>query len=127
MNADSTDEPSDSNKAPASDRKMPVLPLGDGQISKTPIEILSTSCALRKSSLNLADPSLTFPEYVRSIKEKECWLLFQKMVNKGISVTYETILRGVLTPSEFRAVERKQKEIVERLNDEANAADESHK
>lgn len=121
MNADSTSQPSECSEMAASDRKMPVAPLQDSQITKTPIEILSTACALRKSSLDLADPSLTFPEYVRSIKEKECWLLYQKMVNKGISVTYETILRGVLTPSEFRAIERKQKEIIERLNDEANA------
>lgn len=55
-----------------------------------------------------------FPEYVRSIKEKECWILFQKMVNKGISVSYETIMRGMLTPTEVRAVEKKQKEIIER-------------
>lgn len=56
----------------------------------------------------------TFPEYVRSFKEKECWILFQKMVNKGISVSYETILRGMLTPTEVRAAEKKQKEIFER-------------
>lgn len=55
-----------------------------------------------------------FPEYVRSIKEKECWMLFQKMINKGISVSYETIMRGMLTPTEVRAVEKKQKEIFER-------------
>lgn len=58
--------------------------------------------------------SNVFPEYVRSIKEKECWILFQKMVNKGISVSYETIMRGMLTPTEVRAVEKKQKEIIER-------------
>lgn len=36
------------------------------------------------------------------------------MVDKGISITYETILRGMLTPTEVRVVEKKQKEIVER-------------
>lgn len=64
--------------------------------------------------IQLFEESNTFPEYVRSIKEKECWILFQKMVDKGISITYETILRGMLTPTEVRVVEKKQKEIVER-------------
>lgn len=68
----------------------------------------------RKSSIDVYDESITYPEYVRSIKEKECWLLFQKMVNKGIAVSYETIMRGMLTPTEVRAVEKKQKEITER-------------
>lgn len=73
-----------------------------------------------------------FPEYVRSIKEKECWILFQKMVNKGISVSYETIMRGMLTPTEVRAVEKKQKEIFERqasleLEEAAAAAESSAK
>lgn len=71
-----------------------------------------------------------FPEYVRSIKEKECWILFQKMINKGISVSYETIMRGMLTPTEVRAVEKKQKEMIERqasVELEATAAEASVK
>lgn len=84
------------------------------EISKTPINIVNASTPLRKSSIDLLDTSTVYPEYVRSIKEKECWLLFQKMVKKGISVSYETILRGMLTPSEVRVVEKKQREIFER-------------
>lgn len=85
------------------------------EISKIPIHIVNASTTpLRKSSLDLLDTSTVYPEYVRSIKEKECWLLYQKMVKKGISVSYETILRGILTPSEVRAVEKKQREITER-------------
>lgn len=75
---------------------------------------MNATASTRKSSIDLLDTSTVYPEYVRSIKEKECWLLFQKMVKKGISVSYETILRGMLTPSEVRAVEKKQKEIIER-------------
>lgn len=60
------------------------------------------------------DVDNVFPEYVRSIKEKECWILFQKMINKGISVSYETIMRGMLTPTEVRAVEKKRKEMFEK-------------
>lgn len=81
---------------------------------KIPINIVNASAPMRKSSIDVFDPSTIYPEYVRSIKEKECWLLFQKMINKGIAVSYETILRGMLTPSEVRAVEKKQKEIIER-------------
>lgn len=94
-----------------------ILPLGhhtSGEISKVPIDIVNASVPMRKLSVDILDSSTIYPEYVRSIKEKECWLLFQKMVKKGITVSYETILRGMLTPSEVRAVEKKQKEIVER-------------
>lgn len=75
---------------------------------------ITTTTVTRKTQIEAFDSITAYPEYVRSIKEKECWLLFQKMVNKGISVSYETIMRGMLTPTEVRAVEKKQKEIVER-------------
>lgn len=85
------------------------------EISKVPINIVNAaSIPLRKSSIDLLDTTIDYPEYVRSIKEKECWLLFQKMVKKGISVSYETILRGMLTPSEVRVAQKKQREIFER-------------
>lgn len=73
-----------------------------------------TKAASEKVQIDAFGGGNVFPEYVRSIKEKECWTLFQKMINKGISVSYETIMRGMLTPTEVRAVERKQKEIFER-------------
>lgn len=78
-----------------------TLPLGHnaGEISKVPINIVNATVPMRKSSIDILDPSTIYPEYVRSIKEKECWLLFQKMMKKGIAVSYETILRGMLTPS----------------------------
>lgn len=100
------------NKATLS-QADPVSQLGQtgGEITKIPINI---TAPLRKASIDILDPGTVYPEYVRTIKEKECWLLFQKMVKKGIAVSYETILRGILTPSEVRAVEKKQKEIIER-------------
>lgn len=30
---------------------------------------------------------------IKSPKEKECWALYKKMVDKGVSVSYDTILR----------------------------------
>lgn len=99
---------------------------GGTEISKVPINIVNASTApSRKSSIDLLDTTIDYPEYVRSIKEKECWLLFQKMVKKGISVSYETILRGMLTPSEVRVAQKKQREITERqasLDLESSAA-----
>ncbi|XP_045463109.1 uncharacterized protein LOC123672842 [Harmonia axyridis] len=35
-------------------------------------------------------------------KEKECWTLYQKMSGKGVNVNYDTLLRGMLTPTEYR-------------------------
>ncbi|XP_044764803.1 uncharacterized protein LOC123318757 [Coccinella septempunctata] len=35
-------------------------------------------------------------------KEKECWVLYQKMNDKGVKVNYDTLLRGMLTPTEYR-------------------------
>lgn len=35
-------------------------------------------------------------------KERECWVMYKKMVDKGLPVTYDTLLRGLLTPSEYR-------------------------
>ncbi|XP_046382300.1 translation initiation factor IF-2 isoform X2 [Ischnura elegans] len=41
------------------------------------------------------------PEF-KSAKEKECWELYQRMCDKGLTVSYDTILRGMLTPTEYR-------------------------
>lgn len=60
------------------------------------------------------DETHTFPEYVRTVKEKECWILYKKIADKGIHVSYETVMRGMLTPSEVRASETKQKDFNER-------------
>lgn len=102
-------EPNDNNN------RMPHFGMDRGisDLTKVPIEIVN--CASnRKSTIDILHSNAVFPEYVRSIKEKECWLLYKKMLNKGISVSYETILRGMLTPSEVRIVEKKQKEMIER-------------
>ncbi|XP_005174895.2 J domain-containing protein DDB_G0295729 [Musca domestica] len=58
------------------------------------------------------ESSYQYPDYVRSIKERECWKLFQKMSAKGVNITYDTILRGMLTPTEFRQLQ-KQREMEE--------------
>lgn len=41
------------------------------------------------------------PDFLNE-KEKQCWDMYCKMSEKGISVTFDTILRGMLTPTEYR-------------------------
>ncbi|KAF5288236.1 hypothetical protein FQA39_LY04004 [Lamprigera yunnana] len=43
-------------------------------------------------------------------KEKQCWEMYRKMSGKGVNVSFETILRGMLTPTEYRL---RRKSIVE--------------
>nr|XP_034189349.1 uncharacterized protein LOC117608396 [Osmia lignaria] len=45
-------------------------------------------------------------------KEKECWHLYRKMCDKGICVSFDTVLRGMLTPTEYRL---RQKELSQDL------------
>ncbi|XP_044733012.1 nucleolar and coiled-body phosphoprotein 1 [Chrysoperla carnea] len=35
-------------------------------------------------------------------KERQCWKLFKKMRDKGVEVSFDTILKGLLTPTEYR-------------------------
>ncbi|XP_023020126.2 uncharacterized protein [Leptinotarsa decemlineata] len=41
-------------------------------------------------------------EELKSAKEKQCWNMYCKMTEKGINVSFDTILRGMLTPTEYR-------------------------
>uniref|UniRef100_A0A1I8NX39 Uncharacterized protein n=1 Tax=Stomoxys calcitrans TaxID=35570 RepID=A0A1I8NX39_STOCA len=71
-----------------------------------------TNTTTTTSKKPLEEENYQYPEYVRSIKERECWKLFQKMSAKGVNITYDTILRGMLTPTEFRQLQ-KQREVEE--------------
>lgn len=51
-----------------------------------------------------------------SEKEKQCWEMYCKMVNKGLKVSYDTILRGMLTPTEYRL--RRKESIVGGVSDD---------
>ncbi|EDW10385.2 uncharacterized protein Dmoj_GI18562 [Drosophila mojavensis] len=75
-----------------------------------------------------------FPLYVCSIKERECWKLHQKMCAKGVSVSYDTVLRGMLTPTEFRHFQKqreheeaKAQEAADAEAEAAAAAEKDHK
>lgn len=62
-----------------------------------------------------------FPLYVCSIKERECWKLHQKMCAKGVSVSYDTVLRGMLTPTEFRQFQKQREHEEAKAQEAADA------
>lgn len=90
----------------------PVTPSTDSTPKAPPVKSKSFSD-------NKADD--LYPDNVRTIKERECWKMFQKMSGKGVAITYETILRGMLTPTELRSIQ-KQRELEEKAIEEENAA-----
>ncbi|XP_035786613.1 uncharacterized protein LOC118463831 isoform X2 [Anopheles albimanus] len=47
-------------------------------------------------------------ELLQSPKEQECYRLYLKMSKKGLAVSYDTILRGMLTPTELRVLQKKK-------------------
>lgn len=72
----------------------------------------NVSVSNQSSNDKTLEEDYEFPHYVRSLKERECWKLYMKMSTKGVNITYDTILRGMLTPTEFRQLQ-KQREIEE--------------
>ncbi|XP_070499384.1 uncharacterized protein [Chironomus tepperi] len=42
-------------------------------------------------------------------REEECWRLYEKMKKTGLNISYDTILRGILKPSELRLLEKQKK------------------
>lgn len=64
------------------------------------------------------------PEALKTAKERECFKLFQKMTTRGIAVSYDTILRGMLTPTELRMIQ-KQRDLEQAQKEAAEAANEA--
>ncbi|KAK2585089.1 hypothetical protein KPH14_008601 [Odynerus spinipes] len=48
-----------------------------------------------------AIPIETEPSF-QTRKEKDCWHLYKRMCDKGVHVSFDTVLRGMLTPTEYR-------------------------
>ncbi|XP_016992946.2 uncharacterized protein [Drosophila takahashii] len=104
----------------------------DGGGADQPTATLSTDEAKKENNNNAANcedqqpspqPDHNYPVYVRSLKERECWKLHQKMGAKGVSVSYETVLRGMLTPTEFRHFQKQREQEEARVLEEAEAAE----
>uniref|UniRef100_A0A1B0C5M2 Uncharacterized protein n=1 Tax=Glossina palpalis gambiensis TaxID=67801 RepID=A0A1B0C5M2_9MUSC len=68
----------------------------------------ATDCCSGTKTLEV----FTYPHHVRSHKGRECWKLFLKMSANGVNIAYDTIMRGLLTPTEFRQ-QQKQRELEE--------------
>ncbi|XP_043644606.1 uncharacterized protein LOC122614171 isoform X2 [Drosophila teissieri] len=98
--------------------------------AEPPVAALSPDEAKKENNNNAANcedqqpqPDHNYPAYVRSLKERECWKLHQKMGAKGVSVSYETVLRGMLTPTEFRHFQKQREQEEARVLEEAEAAE----
>ncbi|KAG7211491.1 hypothetical protein KM043_010763 [Ampulex compressa] len=53
----------------------------------------------------IANPEIIVPPpepQFQTTKEKECWHLYKRMCDKGVCVSFDTVLRGMLTPTEYR-------------------------
>lgn len=50
-----------------------------------------------------------FNHFNHYIFHQECWRLYEKMKKTGLNVSYDTILRGILKPSELRLLEKQKK------------------
>lgn len=82
---------------------LPEQTVQNNESSINDIISVSTDDQVGKST---EDPDT--PKF-ESSKEKECWAMYKKMSSKGLPVSYDTILRGMLTPTEYRLT---KKEIV---------------
>lgn len=49
-----------------------------------------------------------FPDNVQSVRERECYRLYQKMSSMGLNVSFDTVMRGMLTPTELRVIQKKR-------------------
>ncbi|KAB0796837.1 hypothetical protein PPYR_10898 [Photinus pyralis] len=72
-----------------------------------------------KLEVNESPPSSNEPAF-ETPKEKQCWEMYRKMSGKGVRISFETILRGMLTPTEYR-LRRKSNAALENVED--NTAD----
>uniref|UniRef100_A0A1A9VDD6 Uncharacterized protein n=1 Tax=Glossina austeni TaxID=7395 RepID=A0A1A9VDD6_GLOAU len=77
--------------------------------------VIDSSCTTKSLEV------FTYPDHVRSHKGRECWKLFLKMSSSGVNITYDTIMRGLLTPTEFRQ-QQKQRELEEAKKFKENQA-----
>lgn len=81
---------------------------GDGDLSKEKTKKDTNTVA---SALSKTSPDTTAGQDLvdgQTPKERECYRLFQKMSNMGLSVSYDTILRGMLTPTELRVLQKQR-------------------
>ncbi|CAL7936085.1 unnamed protein product [Xylocopa violacea] len=79
--------------------------------NNSPENIKSTLTSPSKVAIQ-HDQSTPMEPHFQSNKEKECWHLYRKMCDKGVCVSFDTVLRGMLTPTEYRL---RQRELLQNL------------
>ncbi|KAK0074929.1 hypothetical protein PV325_007629 [Microctonus aethiopoides] len=60
------------------------------------------SSPIDMESIDALDVNQPVEPYLSTTKEKECWHLYRRMCDKGVCVSFDTVLRGMLTPTEYR-------------------------
>ncbi|XP_015184621.1 PREDICTED: uncharacterized protein LOC107070699 [Polistes dominula] len=61
----------------------------------------NSEISLKEKNSDAIIPIETEPRFQTS-KEKDCWHLYKRMCDKGVNVSFDTVLRGMLTPTEYR-------------------------
>ncbi|XP_057333312.1 uncharacterized protein LOC130672662 [Microplitis mediator] len=56
----------------------------------------------RTIDIGMDNDGQTAEPVLGTTKEKECWHLYRRMCDKGVCVSFDTVLRGMLTPTEYR-------------------------
>ncbi|KAF7990127.1 hypothetical protein HCN44_009862 [Aphidius gifuensis] len=89
------------------EKRCLVVPIGDQRDKKRKFQIQKIKNNTTKNSLDqdFVDQEAVDADvepHLRTTKEKECWHLYRKMCDKGVCVSFDTVLRGMLTPTEYR-------------------------
>ncbi|ETN65962.1 hypothetical protein AND_002267 [Anopheles darlingi] len=85
------------DSSPSADHQTKQSPAGAGGGKATETTGKSSTAAVGTNG-----------DLLQSPKEQECYRLYLKMSKKGLAVSYDTILRGMLTPTELRVLQKKK-------------------
>ncbi|XP_055607493.1 AF4/FMR2 family member lilli-like isoform X2 [Uranotaenia lowii] len=108
------DHPSSGSDDPIPKEKSSTTstPSNNSTTTTKPSNGSSTVSGQQKQQQNgSTDLSTTTTGDGQTPKERECYRLFQKMATKGLSVSYDTILRGMLTPTELRVLQKQRSKL----------------
>ncbi|XP_043256871.1 uncharacterized protein LOC122399879 [Colletes gigas] len=75
------------------------------KLSRDNSQVKQTCATTSNGTIQHVQPAPVKPQF-HTNKEKECWHLYRKMCDKGVSVSFDTVLRGILTPTEYRLRQR---------------------
>ncbi|KAG5677835.1 hypothetical protein PVAND_007557 [Polypedilum vanderplanki] len=91
--------------------------------SNQPQEEIKEKPRVRKMIDETSDEKKSQDTTMAEPRELECWRLYEKMKKTGLNISYDTILRGILKPSELRLLEKQKKllgDIEERTFDDCD-------